>query len=139
MEVKLPFSRRDEKLTPEDLPKTPEDTLNEYLQLLLGEERTSAVIDGDLIVLRTASEDDAAEIDADAMAVIDYHLGEAEEITHQTFLVAAYEDGQITWNVYEREVEQPQLSAVYENDPQVFVRHLERFFGDQLEAAGKTE
>lgn len=139
MEFRLPFSRKDEKQTPENQPEPPEsqpksleETLTGYLELLLKDtDRVSTVYEDDLVVLRTAGDEDMAE----SVVVIDHFEGETDAIVHQSFLVTSYEEGRAIWDVYD-DKDEPEY---HKDSPRLFVTYIERYFGEQLDAAKQAE
>jgi hypothetical protein len=134
MEFRSPFRRRGEKPTPEDQPKQPEERLTEYLDLLLKSGDVSTMRDGNLVILRTATDRD---VDG-AVASIDYFEGETDELARQTILTTLYEDHRMVWNVYEKAADSAFADEYHENDPQAFVAQMEEYFGDKLEAWKQT-
>ena len=122
MEFRLPFSRKDEKQTPDDQPKKhesqpkpPDEILTGYMELLL------------------KSEDHVSTIDNDDL--IDRHRGETDEIIEQHFLVASYDAERMVWSVYDKKDD----TEYFEDNPGLFAERIEHYFADQLEAARQSQ
>ena len=140
MDFRLPFSRKDEKQTPDDQPKKhesqpkpPDEILTGYMELLLkSEDHVSTIDNDDLVVLRTAA---AEEEIPEAVVVIDRHRGETDEIIEQHFLVASYDAERMVWSVYDKKDD----TEYFEDNPGLFAERIEHYFADQLEAARQSQ